>query len=124
MSSHICLWFLLFSASLASSICLFMVCIYIKKWYMMSREKFKLTKEQRDGITERIRIITKSHRYKSLRQFALKWDLPENTFHNWAKKGNINLAFLIEFSEKFNIDLSWLIKGSPYLEEKTPKKSR
>jgi hypothetical protein len=92
-------------------------------WYIMSSEKFRLTEEQREGITDRIRKIIRRRGYKSLREFALEWNLPENTFHNWAKKGHINLSFLINFSETFDVDLRWLIKGPPYPEEEKPKKS-
>lgn len=88
----------------------------------MSRKKFNLTQEKREAITDRIRTIIKRRGYRSLRELALEWQLPENTFHNWAKKGNINLAFLIEFCEIFQVDLRWLLKGPPYPEEEKPKK--
>ncbi len=60
MSSHICLWFFLFSASLVSSICLFMVLYCYKNCYYLSRKIFMITKEKKE-IGNRIRFLLKEH---------------------------------------------------------------
>ncbi len=111
-----CLFWIIFLISM-----FLMPRVYTTFWYIMSRKKYKLTLKQREGIAERIDIIRKSHGYRSFRQFALAWELPENSFHNWAKKGHINLAFLIEFSKTFKVDLCWLITGFSYHKQETPE---
>jgi len=77
----------------------------------MSSRKFDLTKEERKLIAQKILDTIKKSRYKNMRQYALSKGLPENTFHNWAKKGNINIGFLVRFSDEFKLSLDWLLKG-------------
>jgi len=89
----------------------------------MSR-KFVLEKSKREAIAERITNEVLERDYKSFAKFARDYGISTTTFQNWRKTGNINVAFLIQFAEDFQIDLRWLIKGEPYPKREKPKLSK
>ena len=85
----------------------------------MSR-KFVLSQEQREKIANRIREVIFEHGYKTMSEFADEWQISDQTLQNWVKDGNVNLAFLFVFCEKFNIDLRWVLQGPAFPKHKKP----
>lgn len=110
-SSAICLWFLFFSASLASNIALFMIIFITTKWKMMSR-RFLKNSQQRGKIAGRIQEIveeTYGRNYGSEAKFEREMNMAAGTYGH-TKEGKFTIEFLIEFCEKHRISLDWLMR--------------
>jgi transcriptional regulator with XRE-family HTH domain len=85
----------------------------------MSR-KFVLTNEQKEKISNRLRSVIDEYGYKTFKDFAVEYGISPQTLQNWIKDGNINIAFLIAFCEDFNINIGWILMGSPYPKYQKP----
>jgi len=96
-----------------------MVYSFITKWYSMSR-KFSLTEKQREGIANRIREVITEHDYSTFTEFSKEYGISRQTIQHWITEGKINIAFLFEFCDDFNLDLRWVLIGSPYPKHKKP----
>jgi len=85
----------------------------------MSR-KFVLSQKQREEIALRLRETIQEHGYETFKAFSKEYGVPNPTFMHWINEGKINIAFLLQFCDDFNIDLRWLLAGPPYPKHKKP----